>query len=202
MSDAAFWDARYAPPEYQFGTRPNAWLAAQAGRLRPGMRALAAGDGEGRNGVWLARQGLAVTSVDLSAAGLAKARALAAAEGVALTTIAADLAAWDWPEAGFDLIAWISLIMPEAARRAAVARAVRALAPGGLLVLEGFTPRQLGRASGGPKDPALLWTRAMVEADFAGLEVLEIWEGMATLDEGPRHQGAAEVVRGVLRRAG
>jgi SAM-dependent methyltransferase len=201
VSDAGFWDQRYGVPEYQFGTAPNAWLAAQAGRLGPGMRALAAGDGEGRNGVWLARQGLEVTSVDLSAVGLAKARALAAAEGVPLRTMVANLAEWGWPEAAFDLIAWIYVIMPEAERRAAAAKAVRALAPGGLLVLEGFTPRQLGRASGGPKDPALLWTRAMVEADFAGLEVVEIWEGLVALEEGPRHRGMAEVVRGVLRKA-
>jgi hypothetical protein len=74
-----------------------------------------------------------------------------------------------------------------------------ALAPGGLLVLECFTPAQEGRRSGGPKLRELLWSRAIVEECFAGLEVLELLEGTVLLDEGPRHQGHAEVVRALLR---
>ncbi len=84
------------------------------------------------------------------------------------------------------------------------AAAVRALAPGGLLTLEGFTPAQEGRRRGGPKDSSLLWTRAIVEAEFlgGGLEVVKLLEGTVLLDEGPRHQGHAEVVRALLRNPG
>jgi len=186
----------------QFGEAPNRYLESLAPRLRPGLRALAAGDGEGRNGVWLARQGLRVTSLDWSAAGLAKARALAERHGVALDIVAADLAAWDWPAARFDLIAWIFVHLPPADRAAASAGVARALAPGGLLALECFTPAQQGRRSGGPKDPALLWSRAIVEREFGALEVIELLEGTVLLDEGPRHQGHAEVVRALLRKSG
>lgn len=200
MSDAAAWDARYASGGFQFGEAPNRWLESLAPRLRPGMRALAVGDGEGRNGIWLAQRGLDVTSLDWSATGLGKARALAAARGVALRTVVADAAVWDWPEAGFELIAWIFVHLPPADRRAAAAGAARALATGGLLALECFTPAQAGRRSGGPKDPALLWSRAVVEREFAALEALELLEGTVLLDEGPRHQGPAEVVRALLRR--
>lgn len=202
MSDAGAWDARYAGGGFQFGTAPNRYLESLQPRLRPGMRALAAGDGEGRNGVWLARQGLVVTSLDWSATGLAKARAMAAEAGVALEVVQADLAAWDWPAARFDLIAWIYVHLPPADRARAVSGVLRALAPGGLLALECFTPAQEGRRSGGPKDPSLLWSRAVVEACFPGLEVLELLEGTVLLDEGPRHQGPAEVVRALLRRPG
>ena len=191
MSDAAAWDSRYAGGGFAFGQAPNRHLEAQAPRLRPGMRALAIGDGEGRNGVWLAERGLDVTSLDWSEAGLAKARALAASRRVPLHTVAA-----------FDLIAWIFVHLPPADRALVAARAVSALAPGGLLVLEGFTPAQEGRRSGGPRDPALLLSGALLRQHFAALELLECLEGTVLLDEGPKHQGHAEVVRGVFRRPG
>lgn len=200
MSDAAAWDARYASGGFAFGEAPNRYLEAQAARLRPGMAALAIGDGEGRNGVWLATRGLAVTAVDWSATGLAKAQALAAARGVALRTVVADLTHWAWPVAGFDLVAWIFVHLPPADRAVVASRAVASLAPGGLLVLEAFTPAQEGRRSGGPREPALLWSGALVREHFAGLELLECLEGTVLLDEGPKHQGHAEVVRALLRK--
>jgi SAM-dependent methyltransferase len=200
MSTSLAWDERYAGGDFQFGEAPNLFLLSQAHRLRPGMRALAVGDGEGRNGVWLAERGLDATAVDWSAVGLAKARALADRRGVALATVTADLTRWDWPEVRFDVIAWIFVHLPPEDRALACEGALRALAPGGLLILECFTPAQHGRRSGGPKDPALLWSRALVERHFAGLEVLELLEGTVALDEGPRHQGPAEIVRAVLRR--
>jgi SAM-dependent methyltransferase len=200
MSTSLAWDERYAGGDFQFGEAPNLFLLSQAHRLRPGMHALAVGDGEGRNGVWLAERGLDATAVDWSAVGLAKARALADRRGVALATVTADLTRWDWPEVRFDVIAWIFVHLPPEDRALACEGALRALAPGGLLILECFTPAQHGRRSGGPKDPALLWSRALVERHFAGLEVLELLEGTVALDEGPRHQGPAEIVRAVLRR--
>ena len=200
MSDAAAWDARYAAGGFAFGEAPNRHLAAQAPLLRAGMRALALGDGEGRNGVWLAGLGLEVTSVDWSAAGLAKAGALAAARGVALRPVVADLTGWNPPRGTFDLVAWIFVHLPPADRAVVAKGAVAALAPGGLLVLEGFTPAQEGRRSGGPRDPSLLWCAALVREHFAGLEILECLEGTVVLDEGPKHQGPAEVVRAVLRK--
>ncbi|NMJ43315.1 class I SAM-dependent methyltransferase [Roseomonas sp. JC162] len=200
MSTSLAWDERYAGGGFQFGEAPNLYLLSQAHRLRRGMRALAVGDGEGRNGVWLAEQGLVTTSVDWSPVGQAKAAALAERRGVGLRTVTTDVSVWDWPDAGFDLIAWIFVHLPPADRAAACAGAMRALAPGGLLVMECFTPAQEGRRSGGPKDVSLLWSRALVEQHFAGLEVLELLEGPVARDEGPRPQGRAEVARAVLKR--
>ncbi|MEI6161117.1 MAG: class I SAM-dependent methyltransferase [Roseococcus sp.] len=201
MSTSFAWDERYTGGEFQFGTAPNEYLRAQAWRFRPGMSTLALGDGEGRNGVWLAKLGLAVTSLDWSSVAVAKAQAFADARGVPLDARQADVTQWDWPEAQYDLIAWIYLHLPPEDRAIATAGCLRALKPGGLLVLECFSPAQEGRRSGGPKIPALLWTRAIIEREFAALEVLELTEGAVRLDEGPRHQGLAEVVRCVLRKS-
>jgi SAM-dependent methyltransferase len=200
MSDSTAWNARYAETPGMFGQAPNSFLVEQAHRLRPGMAALALGDGEGRNGVWLAEQGLSVTALDWSATGIARADAMAAARGVPLTTITADATQWDWPEARFDLIAWIFVHLPPDDRAAVAAGIRRALKPGGLLVLECFSPAQNGRRSGGPRMAELLFTRDIVEAAFQGLETLALLEGAVLLDEGPKHQGLAEVVRAVLRR--
>lgn len=200
MSDSLAWDARYAAQPWMFGQAPNRYLESLATRLPTQGQALALGDGEGRNGVWLARHGLAVTAVDWSATGMARAAAWATAQGVTMATETVDLTRWHWPERRYDLIAWIFLHLPPEDRAIVVAGALRALAPGGLLVLECFSPAQQGRRSGGPREPALLWTRGMAETAFAALEVLECLEGTANLDEGPKHQGPAEVVRGVWRK--
>lgn len=200
MSTSLAWDERYGGGDFQFGEAPNRYLEGLRPHLAPGMRALALGDGEGRNGVWLAAQGLVVTALDWSPVGMAKAARLAERRGVALETVVADAAAWDYPQGRFDLVAWIYLHLPPADRAAAAAGVRRALAPGGLLALECFTPAQEGRRSGGPKDKALLWSRALVEEAFGGLEAVELLEGTVTLDEGPRHQGPAEVVRALLRK--
>jgi SAM-dependent methyltransferase len=150
--------------------------------------------------VWLAEHRLAVTSIDWSATGLAKASALANARGVRIRTVVADLVTWDWPVEAFDLVAWIFVHLPPADRAVVVARAAAALAPGGLLVLEGFTAAQEDRRSGGPRDAELLWSAALVREGFAELELLECLEGTVLLDEGPKHQGHAEVVRALLRK--
>ena len=199
MSTSLAWDARYGEGRDLFGAAPNDYLRSQSWRFTPGMAALALGDGEGRNGLFLARQGLDVLAVDWSATGSTRAKERAGAERVPLRTETADLARWDWPEARFGLVAWIFVHLPPADRAAVCVGVCRALKPGGLLVLECFSPAQEGRRSGGPKEPALLWTRSIAEHEFAGLQVLELLEGTVRLDEGPKHQGEAEVLRAVLR---
>ncbi|MCW8085918.1 class I SAM-dependent methyltransferase [Sabulicella glaciei] len=201
MSTSLAWDERYGAGEWLFGDRPNDYLRAQSWRFPARGEALALGDGEGRNGTFLAGCGLDTLSVDWSPVAVARAAELARARGVPLRTAVADLARWDWPEARFDVIAWIFLHLPPEDRAAVAAGTVRALRPGGLLVLEGFSPAQSGRRSGGPREPALLWTRAAAEDAFGALTLLECTEGTVKLDEGPKHQGEAEVLRGVWRVA-
>ncbi|HEY5000003.1 MAG TPA: class I SAM-dependent methyltransferase, partial [Usitatibacter sp.] len=98
------WNTRFSAEGYLFGKEPNAFLASQRERLKPGMRALCVADGEGRNGVWLARQGLKVTSFDFSPVGVAKARALAREAGVAVDHRESDIYRWDWSQAQYDVV--------------------------------------------------------------------------------------------------
>lgn len=200
MADRAHWDARYAQPGFAYGTAPSDWLAACEPRMARHSTVLVPGDGEGRNGVFLARRGHDVTAVDQSAAGLAKARRLAADAGVSLRTIAADLADWVPPAGALDAVVSIYLHLPPALRPRVHANLAAALRPGGLLILEGFDASHWGLPGGGPRDPAWLFDPSMLRTDFAGLdeEALEVVD--AVLDEGPFHQGAARLVRGRWRR--
>ena len=195
-----FWNARYGEPGFAYGTEPNAFLVAQKNLLRPGMKALAVADGEGRNGVWLAQQGLEVLSVDASDVGLRKAQQLAADRGVKLRTDRVDLTAWSWPEQEFDVVAAIFVHFPPEVRARLHRRMFEALRPGGTLILEAFTPAQLGYKSGGPPVLEMLYTADMLRIDFAGAEILQIDESIADLEEGKYHRGPGAVVRLVLRR--
>ncbi len=191
----ARWDARFSVDGYVYGTAPNAFLASQAHRLRPGMSALAVADGEGRNGVWLAEQGLDVLSVDASPAALDKARALAAARGVKLRTELADLAGWDWGEARFDLVAAIFIQFADPPLRDAIfAGMQRALKPGGLLLLQGYRTEQLDYGSGGPPVAEQLYTADLLRDAFAGLRILHLGEHDSVINEGQGHSGMSALV--------
>lgn len=198
-----FWDKSFSAPGYKYGTEPNAFLTEQAFRLKPGSRVLVPGDGEGRNGVWLAGQGHEVVSVDLSEVGLRKAQSLAACQGVALQVVQADLAGWA-PDAGeFDAVVLTFVHLPETIRSQAHARLAAGLRAGGWFILEAFHPEQLALSSGGPKDPAMLYDLAKLRADLAasGLQEELAWEGQTVLDEGPGHQGLARVTRYVAHKS-
>lgn len=192
------WQRRYAEREFLFGTAPNAFLVSHAQHLAPGSRVLCAGEGEGRNAVWLARQGHLVTAVDFAPLALDRAARLAGEAGVAITCIEADLARWSWPNAAFDavLLAFVQVTPEE--RGAIHAGAARALAPGGKLLLEAFG-RGARLACGPPTDDAR-YDAAMLRTDFAALDVIELLAGTVTLAEGEGHRGSANVVRLVARR--
>ena len=199
MSDpGAFWNARFAAEPTVYGEGPNVFFAQQLARLAPG-RILLPGDGEGRNAVHAATQGWSVRSVDASSVGVDKALAMAKRQGVTIEAEVGD--AHDWaPGESFDAIGLCYLHTPPAWREAFHPRVVDWLKPGGTLIVEGFGPGQLAFTSGGPKALDMLFTTAMLEADFAGLEVeLSVTEEVV-LDEGPYHHGQAEVTRLVARK--
>ena len=195
------WDARYTENGYIFGESPNRFLERQAPLLAPGMRALAIADGEGRNGVWLAERGLDVLSTDISPVAIEKARRLAERRGVSLAFERVDLLHWAWPEAEFDLIAAIFIQFVGPVERAHIfAEIKRALKPGGLLLLEGYTPEQLVHGTGGPKEIENLYTEALLRDAFADFEIQRVEAYETALDEGPRHAGVSAVIDLIARK--
>ena len=195
MSQANFWDQRYREKVYAYGTAPNAFLAASIQHLPRHGKVLCLGDGEGRNGVYLAKQGLEVTSVDLSAAGKRKAEKLAQDEGVWLHYIVADLESYDVGEAVWDGIVSIFCHLPSALRKRVHAACVRGLKPGGVFLLESYAPEQLRFGTGGPKDPDMLLDISTVKAELAGLEFILCRSEERTVVEGEFHSGQAAVTQ-------
>jgi len=196
---AEFWDNRYATPDFVFGTEPNDFLRSIADRL-PAGPVLCLAEGEGRNAVFLATRGHAVTATDLSATGLAKARALAAQRGVPLATAAADLATYPIAPGAWSAIVAIFMHLPPALRRDVLGRAAAGLRPGGVFVLEAYRPAQIAFPTGGPKDPALLPTLAQLRDELPGLEFEIGRELERDVLEGGGHTGRSAVVQVLARR--
>ena len=189
-----FWDQRYQDSVYVYGESANWFLKSIQSRLKPGMSALSVADGEGRNGVWLAEQGLLVTTVDFSARGLEKTRALAARRNVHVTTLQRNVLTWDWPVATFDLVVAIFIHFKPTERQTMHLRFQQALRPGGLLVIVAFSPQQLDFGTGGPPQLELLYTREMLAEDLKGMHIVHLGESTEMLDEGLMHQGLGATV--------
>jgi SAM-dependent methyltransferase len=140
---AEFWDERYKGETFAFGIAPNEFLAAQTAYLKPGLRALLPGDGQGRNGVWLAGQGLIVDTVDISPLGVEKAMGLAAARGVRVNAEVADLLEWNWPLDTYDIVASLYVHFADDDRPRMHRAMLDALKPDGVLLLEAFRIQEL-----------------------------------------------------------
>jgi SAM-dependent methyltransferase len=195
MSEYDRWQSRYDVADYVFGEQPNAFLESQKAILPKRGRALAVADGEGRNGVWLAEQGLDVTSIEFSPNAQAKARVLAEKRRVALDFVLADVHAWVYPDNAFDVVVEIFTQFSNPQQRASKwAGMRRALKPGGLLLIEGYAPKQLEYGTGGPKLLDQLYTRSMLEGEFGDFARIEIRDYDTQMSEGGGHSGMSAVI--------
>lgn len=198
---AAMWNSRFREPAYIFGTEPNAWLRRQAWRWQPGQRVLCVADGEGRNSVWLARQGLAVEAFDISDVAVDKARRLAAAAGVRVAYSVSDCDRWNWQASSCDGVAAIFVQFADPAMRGRLfANMVACLKPGGILVLQGYTPQQLAYRTGGPPQVSHLYTADMLREAFKDMEIIELLEYEDDLEEGTHHRGRSALAGLVARK--
>ena len=207
MSDAAFtdpaltWNERFATADYHFGEEPNAYLRENLVHLPPAGRVLCVADGEGRNSVWLAGRGFAVDAFDIAERGVAKARALALRHGVTVHFEVASADDWHWPVDAYDAVAAIFVQFADPAMRARLFdHMIRALKPGGILILQGYTPKQLEFKTGGPPEVSHLYTAELLREAFASLEILELREYEGDLAEGTRHRGRSAVIGMVARK--
>ena len=207
MSSTAFqnpretWDARFSVDDYIFGTAPNVFLAGQRGRLRAGMRALCVADGEGRNSVWLAQQGLAVTAFDIAPRGVEKARALAQQQGVVIDYRIARVEDWEWAPDMFDVVAAIFVQFAEVDVRAQMFTGMlQTLGTGGWLFLQGYTPRQLEYRTGGPPCADRYYTPELLRNAFGAHDIVELREHDDVLTEGTQHAGKSALIDCVVRK--
>jgi SAM-dependent methyltransferase len=193
------WDERFAEPGFAYGTEANVFLRERVADFPPG-RVLSLAEGEGRNAVYLAERGFAVTAVDASRVGLEKAARLARERGVAFETVVADLAEYAFPTATFTGVIAVFCHLPPALRRTVHRRAAEALLPGGVFLIEAYRPEQLALGTGGPKTRELLFTREDLLEDLSGLELLHVEETERELREGAYHNGRSALIEVLARK--
>ncbi len=189
------WDERYDQDEYLFGTEPAAFLVDQRHHLRPGLRALAVADGEGRNSVYMAAQGVEVTAMDASRVGVAKARRLAAERGVEVDFRIADILDWEWTPDAHDLVVAIFIQFLNPDDRAIVfAGMQQTLRPGGTLLVHGYRPEQIGYGTGGPPFAENMYTEELLAASFSDLTIERLASYDIDIDEGAGHLGMSALI--------
>lgn len=207
MDQELRWSNRYrdAGDQYLFGTEPNRFLAHRLALLQNGRTALSVADGEGRNSVWLAEQGLDVTAVEISPVAVEKARRLAAGRKVELRFILADMLAPGWPpvelHGGFDWVVAIFIQFVGAEDRQRQFVTIKLLVrPGGRILLHGYTPKQLEYRTGGPADVENLYTEAILREAFADWDIEELVEYEEDISEGLGHKGRSALIGLVARK--
>jgi SAM-dependent methyltransferase len=194
------WDERFAGEAYLFGREPAAFLVREAPRIPAGSSVLSVADGEGRNAVHLARLGHSVTAFDMSPNAVAKARTLAEEAGVAVDFHVSAIEDWNWSHQYDALVAiFIQFLGPDA-RAEAFRRFAGAIRPGGLLLLHGYAPRQVGYGTGGPPAAENMYTEDMLARAFDGWEVLRSADYDAEIREGTGHAGLSGLVDFVARK--
>jgi SAM-dependent methyltransferase len=195
------WNRRFEAEGFLFGTEPNTWLREHAQAWKPGARVLSVADGEGRNSVWLAKRGLHVDAFDISDVAVRKAREFAEREGVHVNFAVAHIADVEWPEEVYDgvVVIFIQFANPELRARI-FEGVVRCLKPGGTLVLQGYTPKQVGYRTGGPGIESHMYTDALLRDSFSALEITELREYEAELAEGTGHKGRSALIGMVARK--
>jgi 2-polyprenyl-3-methyl-5-hydroxy-6-metoxy-1,4-benzoquinol methylase len=201
LHSAETWTERYSEPSFVFGTQPNAYLADKRVLIEPGKTALAVADGEGRNSVWLAQQGLEVDAFDISPVGVAKARQLAQQASVNVNYHVCSCDDWDWRPAAYDYVVaiFVQFADPDMRRRL-FTNMITTLKPGGFLILQGYTPKQLEYKTGGPGLLDHLYTEEMLTSAFAELRLIDMQVYEAELNEGTRHSGMSALIGIVARK--
>lgn len=195
------WEDRFSTPDYLFGTEPASFLRRHADWLAPGMSVLSVAEGEGRNAVFLAERGLRVRGLEDAPSAIAKAHRLAADRGVTIDMVKADVLAHDWAAESHDVVIGIFIqFAPPADRARLFAGMAQAVRPGGLILLHGYRPEQVALGTGGPKDPAHLYTDALLSEAYSGWDVQLSDSYDAMLTEGTGHVGRSALIDFIARK--
>ncbi len=200
MSTRDFWNEKFATTDYAYGTEPNDFLVSAVTNLKRGAT-LSLAEGEGRNAVWLAQQGFTVSAIEQSEKGVGKTLRLALQRGVIVMAERGELETFHIQPNSWDLVVSIYAHTPQELRRKLHRQVVAGLKPGGVFVLEAYTPAQIANNTGGPKDASLMPTAELLRSELAGLVFDRIEEVERDVVEGSLHAGKAHVVQVVAHRA-
>ena len=191
-----FWNERFDQEEFIFGKEPNEFLVEKALKyLKPRDKVLCIADGEGRNGVWLAKQGMQVVGFDASDIALAKAKKFAADNQVQVEYSFSDTDSYSWGSNVYDAVVGIFIQFADPAMRERIfQKAYESLKPGGIFILQGYTPKQLEYKTGGPSLIDHLYTEELIRDLARDFHIAELYSYEKELSEGPRHTGMSAIL--------
>lgn len=189
-----FWDARYAAEHFVYGKEPNGFFASELGNLTPG-KILLPGEGEGKNAVHAAVKGWEVDAFDQSRVGSEKALRFAHEMDVHINYQVCGLDGYVFQEGYYDAVGLTFFHAAPPDRKLLHTRVVKALKPGGIVILEAFHTSQLGNSTGGPQVLEMLFDEEKLRRDFLELDSWHLEVLQITLNEGPFHQGEANIIR-------
>ena len=198
-----FWNERFDKAEFIFGKEPNEYLVEQTKKyLKPGQKVLCIADGEGRNGVWLAKQGMQVVGFDASDIALTKAKQFAKENQVEVEYTFSDTDSFVWQPNTYDAVIAIFIQFADPAMRERIfQKTYEALKPGGIFILQGYTPKQLEYKTGGPSLIEHLYTEQMIRDLVKDFEILELSVYEKELSEGARHTGMSALLGLTAKKA-
>jgi len=190
-----FWDERFSPEEYIYGTEPNKFLKEHIDKIHKPGKLLLPGEGEGRNAVYAARMGWQVDAFDQSLVAMQKAKRLAETAGINLNYSIVDLQEFKPKINFYDCAAIIFVHLSPNFRNEFHKKCIYSLKPGGRIILELFAKNQFGKNSGGPQDLDMLYSLEEIKNDFRELRSILLEEKNVALNEGDKHCGEASVIR-------
>lgn len=194
------WNSRYSGDEFYYGTHPNDFLVEQVAQIPANGKVLCLAEGEGRNAVYLAKQGFNVTAVDISETGLEKTKTLANLNGVSVNVVCADLAEYQLGSHQWDAIVSIWCHLPSQIRRSVYGQVAKSLVQNGVMILEAYRPEQLQFKTGGPSNPDFMPTLKNLQAELVDLNITFAQEIDRHVSEGKGHQGLSAVVQVVAKK--
>tara|TARA_B110000503_G_C7089057_1_gene388594 strand:+ start:138 stop:758 length:621 start_codon:yes stop_codon:yes gene_type:complete len=194
------WNERFSNETYLFGEEPNLFLKSQAKFLNNGS-ALSIADGEGRNSIWLAEQGLSVDAFDFSPPAIKKAENLAIKRKVNVNYQCSDWQSFDWKNDHYDNVVGIffQFVEPDG-RKKLFANMAKALRPGGILIILGYGLKQMEYKTGGPGIVNHLYDELILKESFSEFKILNSSTYQEITNEGSGHSGMSALVGFVARK--
>ncbi|MFZ0475216.1 MAG: class I SAM-dependent methyltransferase [Halobacillus sp.] len=194
------WDQRFSEPNYAYGKQPNAFIKDMSERLPKESKVGCFAEGEGRNGVYLAKMGHEVTILDQSDQGLKKAQQLAKDENVSIETLQGDLTKMEMEPEQFDAVIMVFGHVPKQGQSFLMEQMIRSVKPGGHILFEVYSEDQLSYGTGGPKSTEMLYAPEDVLNWIRGYKCLHFYYGEAERNEGERHKGIGHVIQGFIQK--
>lgn len=194
------WDNRYSSKDYAYGTAPNEFFKDSIEQHKLSGKILLPAEGEGRNAVYAAKQGLEVTAFDISIEGKKKALELAEKEGVEIRYEVGEFFNLNIVDEEYDAAALIFAHFPPPLIEKYHKKIAELIKLGGIIILEGFSTNHLQYQAedpkvGGPKSIDFLFSKESIQKDFSDFELIHLEEVEVELSEGDFHKGKGSVIR-------